>query len=89
MGIISSGLAGENRALIEQPAQDDARYISNPGADSQRKTCNKRPVTKRLVTKGLHATENPARWGSTDGAVQSKSNARFNASLAAIYPLKT
>jgi hypothetical protein len=48
MGIISSGLAGENRALIEQPAQDDARYISNPGADSQRKTCNKRPVTKGL-----------------------------------------
>src|ERR1700730_1317508 len=23
------------------------------------------------------ATENPARWGSTDGAVQSKSSARF------------
>jgi hypothetical protein len=33
---------------------------------------------ERLVwNKGTWRNENPARWGSTDGAVQSKSSARF------------
>jgi hypothetical protein len=67
---------GFNRAPVEPlPAQNEVRWITNTRTDLQQKI----PAPLK----------SPARWGSTDGAGQSKSNARLECGARRMYPLRT